>query len=44
MMESGAADRIVRAFMGALGEKRAPWALMGSGYILAVPVFFDTFF
>lgn len=44
MMESGAADRIVRAFMHALGEKRAPWALMGSGYVLAVPVFFDTVF
>ena len=44
MMESGAADRIVRAFMNLLGEKRAPWALMGSGYVLAVPVFFDTVF
>lgn len=44
MMDSGAADRIVRAFMSMLGEKRAPWALMGSGYVLAVPVFFDTVF
>ncbi|MEZ6124702.1 MAG: GntP family permease [Planctomycetaceae bacterium] len=44
MMESGAADRIVRAFMAALGEKRAPMALMGSGFVLAVPVFFDTVF
>lgn len=44
MMESGAADRIVRAFMNLLGEKRSPWALMGSGYVLAVPVFFDTVF
>ena len=44
MMDSGAADRIVRAFMNRLGEKRAPWALMGSGYVLAVPVFFDTVF
>lgn len=44
MMESGAADRIVRAFLSMLGEKRAPWALMGSGYVLAVPVFFDTVF
>jgi len=44
MMGSGAADRIVRAFMNVLGEKRAPWALMGSGYVLAVPVFFDTVF
>ncbi|MEZ6091245.1 MAG: SLC13 family permease [Pirellulaceae bacterium] len=44
MMDSGAADRIVRAFMSLLGEKRAPWALMGSGYVLAIPVFFDTVF
>ena len=44
MMDSGAADRVVRAFMNALGEKRAPIALMGSGYVLAVPVFFDTVF
>jgi gluconate:H+ symporter, GntP family len=44
MMDSGAADRIVRAFMKLLGEERAPWALMGSGYILAIPVFFDTVF
>lgn len=44
MMESGAADRIVRAFLRLLGEKRASFALMGSGFVLAVPVFFDTVF
>lgn len=44
MMDSGAADRVVRAFMKLLGEKRAPIALLGSGYVLAVPVFFDTVF
>ena len=44
MMDSGAADRVVRGFMNLLGEKRSPWALMGSGYVLAVPVFFDTVF
>jgi gluconate:H+ symporter, GntP family len=44
MMESGAADRIVRAFLSLLGEKRASFALMGSGYVLAMPVFFDTVF
>lgn len=44
MLDSGAADRIVRAFTGALGEKRAPVALMGSGFVLAIPVFFDTVF
>lgn len=44
MMDSGAADRIVRAFLGLLGVKRAPVALMGSGFLLAIPVFFDTVF
>lgn len=44
MMDSGAADRVVRSFMNVLGEERSPWALMGSGYVLAVPVFFDTVF
>ncbi len=44
MMDSGAADRIVRACLGLLGEKRAPAALLMSGYILGVPVFFDTVF
>lgn len=44
MLDSGAADRIVRAFLRLFGEKRAPIALMGSGFVLAVPVFFDTVF
>jgi len=44
MMESGAADRIVRAFLGLLGQKHASIALTGSGYVLAMPVFFDTVF
>ncbi|WP_339727359.1 SLC13 family permease [uncultured Gimesia sp.] len=44
MMDSGAADRIVRTFLNALGEKNASLALMGSGFVLAVPVFFDTVF
>lgn len=44
LMDSGAADRIVRAFLNMLGEKRAAAALMGSGFVLAVPVFFDTVF
>jgi len=44
LMDSGAADRIVRSFLKALGEKRSSWALMGSGFILSIPVFFDTVF
>jgi gluconate:H+ symporter, GntP family len=44
MLDSGAADRIVRAFLRLFGEKRSAMALMGSGFVLAVPVFFDTVF
>ena len=44
LLESGAADRIVRAFMAALGVERSPVALLSSGYVLAIPVFFDTVF
>ncbi|MBC8471222.1 MAG: gluconate permease [Planctomycetes bacterium] len=44
MMDSGAADRIVRSFLKVLGEKRAATALMLSGFVLSVPVFFDTVF
>jgi GntP family gluconate:H+ symporter len=44
MLDSGAADRIVRTFVRLLGEKRASTALMGSGFLLAIPVFFDTVF
>jgi H+/gluconate symporter-like permease len=44
LMDSGAADRIVRSFLRVLGEGRASIALMGSGFVLSVPVFFDTVF
>lgn len=44
MMDSGAADRIVRTSLRTMGEKRAGVALMGSGYVLSIPVFFDTVF
>jgi GntP family gluconate:H+ symporter len=44
MMESGAADRIVHAFVALLGEKRGGAALAASGYVLSIPVFFDTVF
>jgi len=44
LMDSGAADRIVRAFLNALGEKRSSVALAGSGFVLSIPVFFDTVF
>ena len=44
MMDSGAADRIVNAFLALLGEKRGATALCSTGYILSIPVFFDTVF
>ncbi|GAI89773.1 unnamed protein product, partial [marine sediment metagenome] len=34
LMDSGAADRIVRSFLKALGEKRASTALMAGGFVL----------
>ena len=44
MLGSGAADRIVRWCLSLLGERRGPAALATSGFILAIPVFFDTVF
>ena len=44
LMESGAADKITRVFVRALGEKRASLSMLASGYVLSVPVFFDTVF
>lgn len=44
LMDSGAADRIVRAFLKVLGEKRSSTALASSGFVLSIPVFFDTVF
>ncbi len=44
MMESGAAEQIVNWLLKTLGEKRAPIALIISGFILSIPVFFDTVF
>lgn len=44
MTESGAADRIVKAFLSLLGEKRAAVALSATAFLLSLPVFFDTVF
>ncbi len=44
MLDSGSADRIVRSAVDATGEKNASLGLMISGFILAIPVFFDTVF
>ncbi|MDL5362571.1 GntP family permease [Halalkalicoccus sp. NIPERK01] len=44
LMDSGAADRIVRAFLSVTGEGRSEYALLGSSYVLSIPVFFDNVF
>jgi GntP family gluconate:H+ symporter len=44
LMESGAADKIVRHFLALFGEERAGLALFLSSYVLSIPIFFDTFF
>ncbi|WP_231691009.1 GntP family permease [Aureliella helgolandensis] len=44
MLVSGAADRIVKSALAIFGEKRAALAMMVSGFILSIPVFFDTVF
>ena len=44
LMDSGAADVITRRFLKWLGVKRAPVALLCSGYVMSIPVFFDTVF
>ncbi len=44
MLDSGAADRIVRGAVNVTGEKKASLGLMASGFVLAIPVFFDTVF
>ncbi len=44
LMESGAADKVVRRFLAVFGERRAGLALFLSGYVISIPIFFDTFF
>lgn len=44
VLDSGSADRIVRSTLRALGQKQAPLAFLSSGYLLGIPVFFDTVF
>ncbi|MCA8995593.1 MAG: GntP family permease, partial [Planctomycetaceae bacterium] len=44
LLDSGAADRIVRSILGWTGERGAPIAFVFSGFLLGIPVFFDTVF
>ena len=44
LLDSGAADKIVRTVLRWLGARRAGISFVGSGFLLAIPVFFDTVF
>lgn len=44
LLDSGAADKIVRSTLRLVGEPRAPAAFIASGFLLGIPVFFDTVF
>jgi GntP family gluconate:H+ symporter len=44
MLESGAAQRVVRGFQNLLGEENSDVSLLGSSTVLAIPVFFDSVF
>lgn len=44
MTRSGAADRIIQVIVGRFGQKRMPTALMSSGFLLSIPVFYDATF
>jgi GntP family gluconate:H+ symporter len=44
LLESGAADKIVRSALKLFGERGAPGAFVSSGFLLGIPVFFDTVF
>ena len=44
MLGSGAADRVVRWLLSVFGKDRAGIVLLLSGFLLSIPVFFDTVF
>ena len=44
LLDSGAAQRIVIAAQNLFGVKHTPLAFLGSGFVVGIPVFFDTVF
>ena len=42
--QSGGAQRLAASILSKTGEKRAPWAMMLTGFAIAIPVFFDVAF
>lgn len=44
LMESGAADQLAHTGLRWFGDRGAPKVFLGSGFLLGIPVFFDTVF
>jgi len=44
MLDSGAADRIVRFIIRLFGQRLVPAALLTGGFVLSIPMFYDTTF
>lgn len=44
MLHTGAAERIVRSLLTFTGQARASLSFLASGFLLGIPVFFDTVF
>ena len=44
LLRSGGADRITQGALALFGVKKAPAAFLSSGFILGIPVFFETVF
>lgn len=44
LLESGAAEKIIRSALRMFGEKNASLSFLGSGFVLGAPVYFDTVF
>ncbi|MDR5590221.1 gluconate:H+ symporter [Christiangramia sp. SM2212] len=42
--QSGGANSLARYLLNKTGEKRSPWAMMLTGFLVAIPVFFDVAF
>lgn len=42
LLESGAAERIIRSILQVTGVKQAPLAFLSSSFFIGIPVFFDT--
>jgi GntP family gluconate:H+ symporter len=44
LLESGAADKVVRRCLAIFGEKHAALAILVGTYVVSIPIFFDTIF